>query len=104
MRTLLVLTAAVLLAGCSTVHRLDRSVMTEFRMVSPESWEMTVGTGINYPPDSEKAEAIRLQWIGEHAKANGCTSYAVASRQFTKSASSFAESAGMLTYTGSCTR
>jgi hypothetical protein len=104
MKIALSLLAAALVVGCSTVHRLDRASMTEFRMVDAGSWTMTVDTGVNYPPDSEKAEAIRLQWIGEHTAANGCVGYEVATRQFTKATNIAAASAGSLTYTGRCTR
>jgi len=104
MKTTLLALALLALTGCATVHKLDRSTMTQFDMVTADTWAMRVTTGINYPPESEKAEGIRLKWIGEHTQANGCSGFEVTSRQWTKAAASLSDRAGTLTYSGTCTR
>lgn len=96
--------------GCASVHRWDRNSMTKFEMTSSETWRMTVTTAANYPPQSEKAEAIRQNWILDHARANGCREVVVKDRVWTKqptdtfSRTGFSDSVGTLSYTGTCLR
>lgn len=98
----------VLLAGCATVHKMDRQMMTDFQMIAPGQWAMSATTAANYPVDSEKAEAIRIEWIGQHIRANGCTTFQVDSRNWTKTptdnfmVTGASENVGKMYYKGTC--
>lgn len=108
-RSMIVMVAcfASALVGCAT---LDRSSESRFEMVTDTSWRLWARTASNYAPDSERAEAIRLGWIQKYTEANGCRSFKVTDRRWTKEPTDnfmrtgFSESMGALVYTGSCER
>lgn len=106
-RQMLIVLLAVLLSGCAT---LDRSSESRFEMVSDTSWRMWARTASNYAPDSERAEAIRMDWIQTYVEANGCRSFQVVDRRWTKEPTDsfmrtgLSSSVGALTYTGTCER
>jgi len=104
MRKFSMIVMAAALAGCSTIHSLDRNAMTRFEIKDNGDWTMAATTAANYPVDSEKAEAIRRNWISEHARANGCTGFEITSREWTKAVGSISESVGTLNYAGTCSR
>lgn len=95
-------------AGCATVHKMDRQMLTQFQMVEPGQWTMSAGTAANYPVDSEKAESIRLGWIDQYIRANGCTTFKVESRGWTKTptdnfmVTGASDNVGRLYYKGTC--
>ena len=101
------------IGGCATVHKMDRGMMSKFEMLSPTEWRMTASTAASYPPESAKAEAIRKEWIEQYTKTNGCSSFTVSNRIWTKTPSDsvvasgfskFTDSVGTLLYTGTCDR
>lgn len=102
--------AALVLAGCATAHKWDRATMTRFEMTGADTWRMTATTAANYPPESEKAEAIRLGWIDQHAQANDCAAPEVTERRWTAmptdsfSRTGTSKSVGTLIYEGRCAR
>lgn len=82
--------------------------MTQFQLVEPGVWTMSAGTAANYPPESEKAESIRMGWIDQYVRANGCTTFEVESRSWTKTPTDNflvtgpSESVGRVYYKGTC--
>lgn len=98
---------ALVVSGCAT---LDRSSVSRFEMVTDTSWKMWARTASNYAPDSERAEAIRMSWIQKYVEANGCKTYQIVDRRWTKEPtdnfmqSGFSSSVGELAYTGTCVR
>jgi len=101
---ILLIAAAIALAGCSTIHNLDRSSVTQFEMTGADSWRMTATTSLNYPADSDRAEQARLGWIAQHTQEQGCTDYEVSSRTWTKLAGMVPDKVGSLLYEGRCIR
>lgn len=104
-------TVAVLvlsLAACASVRKFDRDAMSRFAMTAPGAWTMTVTTAANYPIDSGKHEAIRLGWIEDHIRANGCTTFEVVDRQLTLAPTDrftrtgWSDNVGTLAYSGTC--
>jgi len=108
MRLIALAAIAAALAGCQTVRTFDRDLMSRFEMTGPDAWTMTVTTAANYPADSEKHEAIRIGWIGDFARANGCAEFEVTDRQLTRAPTDnfmrtgTSDQVGTLRYTGAC--
>jgi len=105
---LLIAVACLAISGCSTLRTMDRDLITRFSMTGPGHWEMTAGTAANYPIDSEKHEAIRLGWIEDYIRANGCTTFEVHERVVTRAPTDnvgrvgFSKNVGSIRYTGTC--
>lgn len=98
----------LVLASCSSIRTFDRDLMTRFAMSGPGQWEMTTTTAANYPIESEKHEAIRLGWIDDHIRANGCSSFEVTERLVTRAPTDNklrtggSTNVGTIRYTGTC--
>ena len=104
------ISAIFLLTGCAAIHKIDRDVLTQFEMEADDTWRMTARTAANYPVESEKAEGIRMQWLDDHLRANGCRDHEVTERVWTKAPTDnfintgFSKNVGVLVYHGTCIR
>lgn len=94
--------AALMLTGCATLERNDDS---KFLMLSDSQWSMEAMTRYYSKPENAEWEAKRMEWLRQYTTDNGCRSFTVTSRVWTRNPGSFApEGTGRLLYLGTCVR
>jgi hypothetical protein len=57
--------AIAVLAGCGAARPGDEPPLTRFEAHSKNEFTFEARAGIEYPEDSEEAEATRMQWLGQ---------------------------------------